>query len=74
MSGALCNFWRSAENVRVARPTTTWAVSQASPIRRMVIEGNLNLFGVNKGQYGAAYASGGYMADVTVTGTVSSGS
>jgi hypothetical protein len=40
----------------------------------MVIEGNLNLFGVNKGQFAAAYASGGFMADVTVTGQVSSGS
>lgn len=27
MSGALCNFWRSAENVKVSQPTTNWAVS-----------------------------------------------
>jgi hypothetical protein len=27
ISGALCNFWRSAENVKVTQPTTNWAVS-----------------------------------------------
>lgn len=72
--GALSNFWRSAENVRLARGLTTWAVSQASPMRRMVIEGNVNLFAVNPGQWDAGYASGGFMSDVIITGTVSSGS
>lgn len=48
--GALNNFWRSAENFEVtsaktwnSRVTTLWSVSQASPLRRAVINGNLDL-------------------------------
>lgn len=66
-NGALCNFWRSAENVHVPS-SVTWAVSQASPIRRLVIDGNLQL------HQNGAYSSGGYMSDCTVKGKVSSGS
>lgn len=65
-NGALCNFWRGAENVHV-KGSMTWSVSQASPIRRLVIDGNLAL-----SQRG--YSSGGYMSDCTVHGTVSTGS
>lgn len=50
----------------------TWAVSQASPLRRTVIDGNLNLFYSNGGA--AGYASGGFMSDVKVNGKISSGS
>jgi len=38
IGGALANFWRSAENVRVAPASGTpllWAVSQASTLRRI---------------------------------------
>ena len=73
--GALNNFWRSAENVHVVKKEgepMTWAVSQASPLRRTVIDGDLNLFHYNAGA-GAGYASGGYMADVKVNGKISSG-
>ncbi|MFN8239460.1 MAG: coagulation factor 5/8 type domain-containing protein [Bacteroidales bacterium] len=64
----LCNFWRSVENLTIIprSGTCTWGVSQASPMRRVHIKGNLNLF--DKG-----YASGGFLADSKVDGVVSSG-
>ena len=74
--GALANFWRSAENFKF-RPNggpMIWAVSQACPLRRAVIEGDLNLFNYNPPSPGAGYASGGFMADIKVMGTVTSGS
>jgi len=46
------NFWRIAENF-YTKPTQTWngipnsmlwAVSQASPLRRVIIDGNLQLY------------------------------
>ncbi|WP_210415845.1 discoidin domain-containing protein [Humibacter ginsenosidimutans] len=49
--------------------TMRWAVSQASPLRRVDITGNLTLFG----RFGA-YASGGYLADSKVAGQVVNGS
>lgn len=73
--GALNNFWRSAENVHVVpNGPMIWAVSQAAPLRRAVIDGDLNLFHYTDGQPAAGYASGGFMADVKISGTVSSGS
>jgi hypothetical protein len=65
----LCNFWRGAENLTVIPSKDSvfiWGVSQASPMRRLKIKGNLNLF--HEG-----YASGGYMADTEVDGIVYSG-
>jgi hypothetical protein len=47
----------------------TWAVSQASPLRRVDITGNLSLFPA----YGG-YSSGGYLANSKVSGQVISGS
>lgn len=43
--GALCNFWRGAENLEVST-NVTWAVSQAVSLRRLKINGNLDLFAV----------------------------
>jgi hypothetical protein len=72
--GALNNFWRSAENVHVVpNGPMIWAVSQASPLRRTVIDGDLQLFHYTGGP-AAGYASGGYMADVQVKGKIASGS
>jgi hypothetical protein len=62
-SDALTNFWRSAENLAV--PSTRWAVSQAAPLRRVHVRGDLAL---HTADY--AYASGGYLADVKVDGNV----
>jgi hypothetical protein len=65
----LCNFWRTAENLTIVPTvdsTNTWAVSQAAPLRRVYVKGNLKLHD------GAS--SGGFMADCKIDGTVFSGS
>lgn len=58
-------FWRGAENFKVypdtAEPWMYWAVSQAAPMRRMHIIGNVNF---DKGGWG----SGGVLANSIVTG------
>lgn len=80
-SNATQNFWRSVENLSVKpRPeadggpgTTRWAVSQAAPMRRVHIKGNLTM-GPSNQDFGRGYASGGFIADGRVDGVVSSGS
>ncbi|HKD98234.1 MAG TPA: discoidin domain-containing protein [Micromonosporaceae bacterium] len=61
------NFWRSASNMEVfpSAGFTRWAVAQAGPFRRMDIQGDLNL-----APNGFGFASGGYISDSRVTGTV----
>ena len=65
----LTNFWRSAENLTVI-PTVDsaniWGVSQAAPLRRIHIKGDLKL-------HDGGYASGGFLADSRIDGTVLSG-
>lgn len=51
-----------------------WAASQASPIRRIHVDGDLDLFQYLPPYPEAGFASGGYMSDCTVTGKVTSGS
>jgi hypothetical protein len=65
------NFWRSTENLAVvpSAGTDRWAVAQAAPFRRMHIRGGLNVFPASYG-----WASGGYIADSKVDGTVASAS
>ncbi len=53
----------------VAPHQMRWAVSQAAPMRRVDIRGDLTVFG----QMGE-YASGGYLANSRVTGTIQTGS
>jgi hypothetical protein len=69
-NNATCTFWRAAEGFSVtpAGGSMQWAVSQAAPFRRMHIYGNLVLH-QNHG-----WASGGWMSDALVDGTVDSGS
>jgi hypothetical protein len=65
----LCNFWRTAENLTIVPAkdsTNTWAVSQAAPLRRVHVKGNLKLW--------EGASSGGFMADCKIDGTVFSGS
>ena len=60
---ALCNFWRSVENIEVnGQGNVPWHVSQAAPMRRTRIVGDITL--------GQGYSSGGYLANSEVTGTI----
>ncbi|MFE6892545.1 coagulation factor 5/8 type domain-containing protein [Streptomyces sp. NPDC057694] len=61
------NFWRSAENLALVpvSGTNRWAVAQAAPFRRMHVRGDLNL-----SPDGYGWASGGYIADSRVDGSV----
>ncbi len=68
-NSVLVNFWRGVENLTIVPATdstVTWGVSQAAPMRRVHIKGNMNLF--DKG-----YASGGFLADSKIDGRVVSG-
>ncbi|MEI7421013.1 MAG: coagulation factor 5/8 type domain-containing protein [Prolixibacteraceae bacterium] len=64
-----CNFWRSVENLTfqpIGDSTLVWGVSQAAQMRRLHVKGNIQLH--DKG-----WASGGFLADTKVDGTVYSG-
>lgn len=78
---ATCNFWRSFENLAIeasdaTNKTTTIAVSQAAPLRRLHItsQNGLWLFQVDPDTHAGGWASGGYMADTVVDGQVLPGS
>jgi hypothetical protein len=68
-------FWRSLENMTIDVATDTaqnapagtlqWGVSQGAPLRRMQINGSLELTDSYCGN-----ASGGFISDIVVTGTV----
>ena len=70
-------FWRSMENMTFNVETDTtqnappntlqWGVSQGTSLRRLSINGSLQL-----GDSGSGYSSGGFIADTAVTGIVSS--
>ncbi len=66
---ATTTFWRSAEGFSVTPDSGTmqWAVSQAVSFRRMHVHGNMVL----NQKHG--WASGGWMSDTVVDGTVDSG-
>ncbi|WP_079161121.1 discoidin domain-containing protein [Streptomyces fodineus] len=61
------NFWRSAENLAItpSNGTDRWAVAQAAPFRRIHVKGGMNL-----APTGYGWASGGYIADSEIDGTV----
>lgn len=68
--GALDTFWRSAENFMTEANYNwgmgagmLWAVSQAAPLRRIHVAQNLALFETG-------YASGGFLADSAIEGSV----
>ncbi len=84
-SGGTCNatdnFWRSLSNLTInvtgqsgcENGDDFWAVSQAAPMRRVHINGNLSLMDYCNGS--PDYASGGFIADSEFTGgTVTNGS
>jgi hypothetical protein len=71
---ALDNFWRSLSNLTIdpaggsgcETNTEFWAVSQAAPMRRVEVNGNLTLMDYCDGS--PDYASGGFIADSSFTG------
>ncbi len=75
---ALDNFWRSLSNLTInvtgnkpagngcSANTDFWAVSQASPLRRVQVNGLLSLMDYCDGS--PDYASGGFIADSEFTG------
>lgn len=63
---ATCNFWRGVENLRVTADMM-WAVSQATYMRRMHVDGRLELHD-HRG-----WASGGFLADSLIEGIADSG-
>jgi hypothetical protein len=71
---ALTNFWRSVSNLTINVMGNTgcysghdfWAVSQAAPMRRVHVNGNLTLMDYCTGS--PDYASGGFIADSEFTG------
>jgi uncharacterized protein involved in high-affinity Fe2+ transport len=74
------NFWRSISNLTINVTGLTgcfageevWAASQASPLRRVDINGNLTLMDYCDGT--PDWASGGFIADSELNGTVENGS
>ncbi len=72
-ANATCNFWRTLENFSVTpsstKNVTRIAVSQAAPLRRLHVKGDLHLFAFDK-KWNAGWASGGFLADSLVDGKV----
>lgn len=64
---ACCNFWRGVENLEI-ESNTMWAVSQATFMRRVQVDGALYLHD----NYG--WCSGGFLADSVVKRMIDSGS
>lgn len=62
-NNATCNFWRRAENFNVT-DTSTWAVAQATSLRRMKFDN-----WVAYDQWGTGWASGGFTADTVIDGS-----
>ncbi len=69
-NNATTTFWRDAEGFSVTPTggTMQWAVSQAIPLRRMHVRGDIVLHQHH------GWASGGWMSDSLVDGNVDSGS
>ena len=71
---ATTTFWRGVENLAVipskgiGNNTMQWAVSQAAPMRRVHVRGNLKL------NQNSGWSSGGWMSDTLVDGQVNSAS
>jgi hypothetical protein len=72
-ANATCNFWRTLENFAVTPSSTKGitrvAVSQAAPLRRLHVKGELQLFDFDA-RHNAGWASGGFLADSVVDGKV----
>mmetsp|Transcript_86730 Transcript_86730/g.136833 ORF Transcript_86730/g.136833 Transcript_86730/m.136833 type:complete len:615 (-) Transcript_86730:57-1901(-) len=62
---ALTNFWRSVEGLTTSHPSITWATSQACPMRRVRIKGDLFL---SETLDGRGWSSGGFISDAKIHG------
>lgn len=69
--GATQNFWRSVEGVTATNPILTWATSQACPVRRSVVKGDLELSVIST--TGTHWSSGGFVGDIHVQGALRCG-
>jgi hypothetical protein len=68
--GNACNnFWRSVEGVSATNPSCMWAASQAAPLRRVHVQGDLWL----SMQGAPHWSSGGLLADSVVDGVLQFG-
>jgi Ricin-type beta-trefoil lectin domain len=69
------NFWRGVENITLdpSSGSTEWAVSQADPMRRVQVDGNLVLDDDTSGNTSSNWSSGGFISDSVVTGQINSG-
>jgi hypothetical protein len=81
--GALCTFWRSAENFWTTTNSTmsntgsgmVWSVSQAAPLRNVKVDNDLIFFEyMPQSCCAAGYASGGWGSGLQVGGKTSFGS
>eukprot|EP00928_Gymnodinium_smaydae_P065649 TRINITY_DN48752_c0_g1_i1.p1 TRINITY_DN48752_c0_g1~~TRINITY_DN48752_c0_g1_i1.p1 ORF type:complete len:603 (-),score=82.03 TRINITY_DN48752_c0_g1_i1:273-2081(-) len=79
--GALNTFWRSAENFRTSACAPwsgdngmLWAASQATPLRRIIVDNTLILYEYEPPATLAGYSSGGFLGNTQVVGKVISGS
>ncbi len=76
-ANATCNFWRSFENYSITPSANKGilqiAVSQAAPLRRLHVKGDLQLFAWSD-KHTAGWASGGFLADSIIDGKTNSGS
>ena len=76
---ALVNFWRSLSNLKINVTTPNfgcyfgefWPVSQAAPMRRVLVNGYASLMDYCTGP---SFASGGFIADSVFTAGITSGS
>jgi hypothetical protein len=68
-NNATTTFWRAAEGFSItpAGGTVQWAVSQAAPFRRMHVRGDIVL------HQHSGWASGGWMSDDLIDGSVGAG-
>jgi hypothetical protein len=68
-NNATCTFWKAVEGFSVtpSKEHMQWAVSQAVPFRRMHVRGDIVL------HQNSGWASGGWMSDALIDGTVGAG-
>eukprot|EP00933_Yihiella_yeosuensis_P045471 TRINITY_DN40855_c0_g1_i1.p1 TRINITY_DN40855_c0_g1~~TRINITY_DN40855_c0_g1_i1.p1 ORF type:complete len:669 (-),score=100.67 TRINITY_DN40855_c0_g1_i1:206-2212(-) len=67
-NSSLNTFWRGVENVHLAMDAVKWHVSQAAPMRSVIVDGDLQLSGPDPD-----WSSGGCLSNSKVKGRVLTG-